>query len=115
LESHLKKKGPDNKDKGAGKRRNQGKGGDKPQTAGKQECKLPAWKTKKTEDVITRKDDKSGKTTTYYWCPHHGYYMVHKPADCSKAQADSKPAAQANAAVVQDAVHNVLEALQADE
>jgi hypothetical protein len=113
LENRLKGTAPANraKAKGAAAAKPRGKPKGKPADQG--DRKLPEWKTKKTKDVITRKDDKSGKTTTYYWCPHHGYYTVHKPAECSKA--DSKPAAQANAAVVQDAVRNALEALQADE
>jgi hypothetical protein len=114
LENRLKAAAPARaKAKGAATAKPRGKPKGKPAEQG--DRKLPEWKTKKTKDVITRKDDKSGKTTTYYWCPHHGYYTVHKPADCSKAQADSKPAAQANAAVVQDAVRTALEALQADE
>jgi hypothetical protein len=114
LENRLKAAAPARaKAKGAAAAKPRGKPKGKPAEQG--DRKLPEWKTKKTKDVITRKDDKSGKTTTYYWCPHHGYYTVHKPADCSKGQADSKPAAQANAAVVQDAVRNALEALQADE
>jgi hypothetical protein len=115
LENRLKAAAPARaKAKGAATAKPRGKPKGKPTDQG--DRKLPEWKTKKTKDVITRKDDKSGKTTTYYWCPHHGYYTVHKPADCSKAQADNKPAAaQANAAVVQDAVRTALEALQADE
>jgi hypothetical protein len=116
LENRLKKgKGPDKDNKGPGKRRNKsGKGsGDKPQ-ADKADRKMPAWKTKKTKDVVTRMDEKTKKTTTYYWCPKHGYYTVHKPSEC-KLEADSKPTAQANAAVVQSAVRTALEALQADE
>jgi hypothetical protein len=115
LENRLKAAAPARaKPKGAATAKTRGKPKGKPAEQG--DRKLPEWKTKKTKDVITRKDDKSGKTTTYYWCPHHGYYTVHKPADCSKAQADNKPAAaQANAAVVQDAVRTALEALQADE
>jgi hypothetical protein len=66
--------------------------------------------------MITPTAPKTGKTTTYYWCPHHVYDVVHKPEDChTKGAANSKPAAQANVAVVQDAVCNALEALQADE
>jgi hypothetical protein len=115
LENRLKAAAPTRaKGKGASTAKPRGKPRGKPAEQG--DRKLPEWKTKKTKDVITRKDDKSGKITTYYWCPHHGYYTVHKPADCSKAQADSnKPPAQANAAVIQDAVRNALEALQADE
>jgi hypothetical protein len=99
------------KAKGAATAKPRGKPKGKPTEQG--DRKLPEWKTKKTKDTITQKDEKSGKTTTYYWCPHHAYYTVHKPADCSKA--DTKPAAQANAAVVMDTVHNALVALQADE
>jgi hypothetical protein len=113
LENRLKGTAPANRAKAKGAAKPRGRPKAKPPEQG--DRKLPEWKTKKTKDVITRKDDKSGKTTTYYWCPHHGYYTVHKPADCSKAQADSKPPAQANAAVVQNAVRNALEALQADE
>jgi hypothetical protein len=114
LENRLKQgSAPANRAKAKGSAKPRGKPKAKPAEQG--DRKLPEWKTKKTKDTISRKDDKSGKTTTYFWCPHHGYYTVHKPADCSKAQAESKPAAQANAAVVQDAVRNALEALQADE
>jgi hypothetical protein len=114
LENRLKQgSAPANRAKAKGAAKPGGKSKGKPAAQG--DLKLPEWKTKKTKDSITRKDEKSGKTTIYYWCPHHGYYMVHKPTDCSKAQADSKPAAQVNAAIVQDAVHNALEALQADE
>jgi hypothetical protein len=115
LENRLKKgKGPDKDSKGPGKHRNKGKGGgDKPQ-ANKDDCKMPAWKTKKTKDVITHTDEKTKKTTTYYWCPKHGYYTVHKLSEC-KLEANSMPAAQANAAMVQSAVCTALEALQADE
>jgi hypothetical protein len=112
LENRLKQgSAPANRAKAKGAAKPRGKPKGKPAEQG--DRKLPEWKTKKTKGVITRKDEKSGKTTTYYWCPHHGYYTVHKPADCSKA--DTKPAAQANAAVVQDAVRNALEALQPDE
>jgi hypothetical protein len=113
LENRLKGAAPGNRPTAKGTAKPRGKPEGKPSEQG--DRKLPEWKTKKTKDTITCKDKKSGKTTTYYWCPHHGYYTVHKPSNCSKAQADSKPAAQANAAVVQDAVHNALEALQADK
>jgi hypothetical protein len=114
LENLLKQgSAPANRAKAKGAAKPSGKLKGKPAEQG--DRKLPEWKTKKTKDTITHKDEKSGKTTSYYWCPHHGYYTLHKPADSSKAQADSKLAAQANAAVIQDAVRNALEALQANE
>jgi hypothetical protein len=72
------------------------KGGGKP-PADKGDHKLPDWKTKKNK-----------KTTTYYWCPHHGYYTAHNPSDCKAQGTNSKPAAEANAAVVQDVVCHAL-------
>jgi hypothetical protein len=32
----------------------------------------------------------NGKKVTYYWCPHHGRYMIHKPQDCKKKQEEQK-------------------------
>jgi hypothetical protein len=43
---------------------------------------MPEWKSKKTGETKVHKDPKTGKTTTYYWCPHHGYYTAHKPEEC---------------------------------
>jgi hypothetical protein len=82
-------------------------GGGKP-PADKGDHKLPDWKTKKTKGVITRMGAKTKKTTTYYWCPHHGYYTAHKPSDCKAQGTNSKPAAEANAAVVQDVICHAL-------
>jgi hypothetical protein len=43
---------------------------------------MPDWKKKKTGETKVHKDPKTGKTTTYYWCPYHKYFTAHKPSDC---------------------------------
>jgi hypothetical protein len=65
----------------------QNKGG--PKLSGKRDGKRDdKWKTtppKKGESkkkVVTI----NGKKVTYYWCPHHGRYTIHKPQDCRKKQ-----------------------------
>jgi len=33
----------------------------------------------------------NGKKVTYYWCPHHNHYTIHKPQDCCLQQTQQKP------------------------
>jgi predicted RNA-binding Zn-ribbon protein involved in translation (DUF1610 family) len=70
---------------------NKGEGG--PKKSGKRDGNRDEkWKTtppKKGESnkkVVTI----NGKKVTYYWCPHHGRYTIHKPQDCRKKQEEQQ-------------------------
>jgi hypothetical protein len=79
-------------DKGKGKRdkgKKDGKGKD-------------AWKTRKTADKITR----DGKT--YFWCPHHGAYGLHKPNDCRLGKQQQQQQQQQQADKKNDAPKSEL-------
>jgi hypothetical protein len=50
---------------------------------------MPDWKKKKTGETKVHKDPKTGKTTTYYWCPYHKYFTAHKPLECRDKPANA--------------------------
>jgi hypothetical protein len=73
--------------------------------------------------TTTRTNEQTKKSSIYYWCAHHGYYMVHKPEECTlkdrateKGKGASAPPAQVHAAVIHEVICLALEAvLEADE
>lgn len=108
LQDRLKKGGgADTKGKG----KNGKKKVKKDQKGGSKDGKpqIPDWKTKKTTETLVRKDAKSGKSTTYYWCPHHGYYTAHTPAECkAKAPTNTPAPAQPNSGNVLRSAFSLL-------
>jgi hypothetical protein len=50
--------------------------------AGENPRKVPAWQKEYTTDTMVRPNEKTGESTTYHSCPHHGRYTVHKLSVC---------------------------------
>ncbi len=51
-----------------------------------------AWKTlpPKSGEPKKKQATVNGTKNTYYWCPHHMKWTIHKPQDCRKKGMDRK-------------------------
>jgi hypothetical protein len=45
-----------------------------------------AWKyiPPKAGELVTKKMNVEGQAKTYYWCPHHQQWTIHKPSECKR-------------------------------
>jgi hypothetical protein len=80
------KKKTDKKGKGKGK----GKGENKDDKSNKGKYNPPAWKLKPPKP--NEKNNKEVEGRTYWWCPNHKMWTLHKPSECNgvKPKRDNK-------------------------